>query len=147
MAYTLTDPQALFGWRIKDSLRIAGPTNRPKRTDYGVESNFTYFGFVLDPDTADNAGPKAGLIRQQLGATNKTAEGAVSLFIRALHNYIVEVSASEEPDHSIDDLQTEVIVTVPPTWSEKSRVAVTQVSLSYLPMLRYLRHGNPLKQR
>lgn len=129
MAYTLADPQVSFGWQIKQSLRKAGITNRPKRTDYGVESNFTYFGFVLDPDTADSVGPKAGLIRQQLGATNKTAEGAVSLFIRALHNYIVEVFASGEPNHSIDNLQTDVIVTVPPTWSEKSRVTVTQVSL------------------
>lgn len=87
-------------------------------------------------------GPKAGLIRQQLEATNKTAEGAVSLFIRALHNYIVEVFASEDPPAPlgifwgparwIDNLKTEVIVTVPPSWPEKSRVAVTQVSLWYL---------------
>lgn len=133
MAYTSADPQVSFGWQIKQSLRMAGPTNRPKRTDYGVDSNFTYFGFVLDPDIQDHildrAGPKAGLIRQQLEVTNKTAEGVVSLFIRALHNYIVEVFASGEPDHSIDNLQTEVIVTVPPTWSEQSRVTVTQVSL------------------
>lgn len=124
---------------------MSGPTDRPKRTDYGVDSNFTYFGFVLDPDTG-HAGPKAGLIRQQLEATNKTAEGAVSLFIRALHNYIVEVFASGNPACSIDDLKTEVIVTIPPRWSEKSRVAVTQVSLQLLSMLRHSQHGNPLKQ-
>ena len=109
---------------------MASPTERPKRMDYGVDSKFPYFGFVLDPDTPGRPGPKAGLIRQQLGATNKTAEKAVSLFIRALHNYIVEVFDSENPDDSNDNLQTEVIVAVPPTWSEKSRVAVTQVSLS-----------------
>lgn len=111
---------------------MASPTDRPKRVDYGIDTKFTYFGFVLDPITPGRADPRSVLIRQQLEATNKTAEGAVSLFLRALHNYIVEVFASKEPDCAIDSLQTEVIVAVPPTWSEKSRVAVTQVSLSWL---------------
>ena len=62
---------------------------------------------------------------------------AVSLVIRALHNHVVEVFASEEPNHSAENLRTEVILTVPPTWSEKSRVAVAEASLSYLSMLQY----------
>lgn len=116
---------------------MAGPTKRPKPVDYGVDSDFKYFGFVLDPDTPGRAGPKAGLMRQQLQATNKTAEDAVALFIRALHNYILDIFASEDPEHSVDNLQSEVVVTAPPDWSEKSRIAITQVSLPWLAKRRH----------
>lgn len=128
-AYALVDRQISFGWQIRERYSKTGRTKRPKPVDYGIDSTFTYFGFVLDPDIPGRAGPKAGLMRQQLEATNKTAEGAVSLFIRALRNDIMEVFVSEDPEHSLDNLQSDTIVTIPPNWSEKSRLGITQVSL------------------
>lgn len=85
---------------------------------------------MLDPDMPRRAGKPSGLVRQRLEATNRTAEVAVSLFIQALCNYAMEAFASEELYHSLDNLQSEVIMIVPPTWSVKGKIAVKQVSLS-----------------
>lgn len=136
-AYALADSQISSGWHIRESHRTGTSTKRPKPVDYGIDSDFTDFGFVLDPDIPGHAGPKAGLIRQKLEANNKTAEEAVALFIGALHNYILEKFTSENPEHSVDNLQSEVIVTTPPNWSKKSRIAIMQVSLPWLTKRRH----------
>jgi hypothetical protein len=131
-AYALVDRQIPFGRLIRQPPVLTGPTKRPKPVDYGIESNFTYFGFVLDPGWPGRGGPKAGLMRQQLRATNKTPEDAIALFIRALYNYIVEEFLSEDPEHSLDNIQSEVIVTPPLSWSAKSTIAIMEVSFSQL---------------
>lgn len=136
-AYALADSQISSGWNIRESHRTGTSTKPPKPVDYGIDSDFTDFGFVLDPDIPGRAGPKAGLIRQKLEANNKTAEEAVALFIGALHNYILEKFTSENPEHSVDNLQSEVIVTTPPNWSKKSRIAIMQVSLPWLTKRRH----------
>lgn len=125
-----------FGWYIRGLRRRAGPTERPKRVEYGIETNFHFFGSVFGTEEPGLLAPKARLIRKQLKVTNKTAESLVSLFIRALHNYVVEEFAAKDAHHSLDELQTEVIVTVPTTWSDKVRIDITQVSLSRVPKWR-----------
>ena len=127
VAYASADRQISFGWDIREPHRMNSPTKRPNKAYYGIDSDFNYFGFVLDPDMAGRAGPKADLMRQQLEATNRTAEGAVSLFIRALYNYVLEVFAFEDPGHSLENLRSEVIVTVPPNWPVKSRIDIMEV--------------------
>ena len=96
---------------------MASPRHRPNRVDYGIKAEFTTLSLVLDSDMP-------GLTHKQLEATNK-----IPLFIQSLHNYVMEVFAHNNSVYSLDNLQSEVFVTVPPCWSEKSRIAVTEVSL------------------
>ena len=103
---------------------LTGPEGPPKPVDYGIKADFIPLGSFFDPDIN-----MPGLTHQkQLEVTNR-----VSRFIRALFDYILEyleIVVCENPGNSLDNVESEVVVTVPSIWSEKTRVAITQVSLS-----------------
>jgi hypothetical protein len=53
--YALVDHRTPFGWHIRQSKRDNASTKRPRGVDYGIETTFDYFGFVLDPDAPGRA--------------------------------------------------------------------------------------------
>jgi hypothetical protein len=129
MSYALADRQASSVWNIRKLRQNDKATiiKRIERAKYhGITLAWQYFGSMLDPQMSVPSSIVPSLEAQsaQLAVSHRSAEGAFSAYVSAIHTYSRNLIAHRALNHPID-----TILLIPSAWSDEARTTAMQVRL------------------